>query len=116
MEAITIEKADYILKYYSNLLSLKEKAALKHHRSELKLSDSEDDSRRKSYLRNGWLSDEPEVLNQLNQGYIQFMLNAASRIVEKFPDEVFFIYCPVCRKLARTPSAKQCRLCGHDWH
>jgi hypothetical protein len=115
-QAMTIEKADYILKYYSKLLQLKETIALRHHRSELKLSDSKNGPRRKLYLRIGWLSNDPEILNQLNQGYIQFMLDAASRIVQEFPDKVFFNYCPVCRKLARTPDAKQCRLCGHDWH
>jgi hypothetical protein len=25
-------------------------------------------------------------------------------------------YCPKCNRLARTPLAKQCRYCGHDWH
>ncbi len=24
--------------------------------------------------------------------------------------------CPKCGHLARTPKAKQCRFCGHDWH
>ena len=24
--------------------------------------------------------------------------------------------CPKCGGLARTPKAKQCRYCGHDWH
>lgn len=24
--------------------------------------------------------------------------------------------CPKCNKLTRTPRAKQCRHCGHDWH
>ena len=116
MQAMTIERADYILKYYSKLLHLNETIALRHHRSELKLSNSKNDLRRKLYLKNGWLSDDPEILNQLNEGYIQYMLNAASRIVEEFPDEVFLNCCPVCGKLARTPYARQCRLCGHDWH
>jgi hypothetical protein len=24
--------------------------------------------------------------------------------------------CPECRRIARTPEARQCRWCGHDWH
>ena len=40
----------------------------------------------------------------------------AKLILDKFRDKVFFNNCPKCEQLARTPSAKQCRFCGHDWH
>lgn len=31
-------------------------------------------------------------------------------------DRSVFNFCPECEALARTPQAKQCRHCGHDWH
>lgn len=37
-------------------------------------------------------------------------------LIEKYADKVFWNLCPKCSKLARTPSAKQCRFCYHDWH
>jgi hypothetical protein len=116
MDSITIEKADYIIAYYSNLLTLHEQKALRHHRSTLKLDGAKDVSLTRMYLKTGWLSDDPLILNYLSEGYIQFILKCSERILKDNPDEVYFNYCPTCKKLARTPEAKQCRFCGYDWH
>lgn len=116
MNNITIEKADYIISYYRNLLTLQEQKALRHHQSTLKLDDAKDVRLTRLYLKTGWLSDDPLILNYLNEGYIQFILKCAERILKDNPDKVYFNLCPVCYKLARTPNAKQCRFCGHDWH
>ncbi len=37
-------------------------------------------------------------------------------IVKNHGNEVFWNLCPMCRKLARTPLAKQCKFCNHTWH
>jgi len=37
-------------------------------------------------------------------------------LITDYKDQLFFNNCPKCEKLARTPYAKQCRHCGHDWH
>ncbi len=116
MDAITIEKADYIIKFYSNLLTLQEAKALRHYRSTIKLDNAKDAGLTRMYLKTGWLSDDPQILNYLNEGYVQFTLNCAERILKNNPDKVYFNLCPVCGKLARTPEAKQCRFCGYDWH
>lgn len=116
MEGITIEKANYIIAYYSSLLNLHEQKALRHYRSTIKLEDAKDDRLEKLYLKSGWLSDNPEILNYLNEGYIQFIINVSERILKDNPDEIIFNLCPICKKLARTLLAKQCRNCGHDWH
>lgn len=116
MDGITTEKADHIITYYSDLMNWEERKALRHHRSTLKLDDAKDVQLTRMYLKTGWLSDDPLILNYLNEGYIQFMLNCAARILKDNPDKVYFNLCPVCKKLARTPDAKQCRWCRHDWH
>jgi hypothetical protein len=117
MQPLTPETANYILINYWELLTLSEKRALKHHRHSLKLQDLPDgELRTKMYLRNQWLSNEPEILKQLDGGYVQFTLNCAERIFRGNPDKVFFNLCPKCEKLARSPLAKQCRFCGFDWH
>ncbi len=116
MDDITIEKADYIVAHYAHLMNLEEKKALRHHLSALKLEDAKDVRLTRMYLKTGWLSDDPLILNYLSEGYIQFTLNCAERILKGNPDKVLFNLCPVCKKLARTPFAKQCRWCGHDWH
>lgn len=114
---ITPEKANYIIIHYMSLLTEPEMTALKHHRHSLKLQELPDSElRTKIYLRNQWLSDEPEILKQLEEGYVQFILTTAERILRENPDKVFFNLCPRCDKLARTPQANQCRFCGYDWH
>jgi hypothetical protein len=37
------------------------------------------------------------------------------RIAETYPTEVFANRCPNCGRLPRTPRAKQCFWCGHNW-
>ena len=39
-----------------------------------------------------------------------------ARIAENHRAEVFANSCPRCGRLPRTPRAKQCFWCGHDWH
>ncbi|TSD66150.1 hypothetical protein FFF34_001750 [Inquilinus sp. KBS0705] len=114
MDGVTIEKADYIITYYSHLLPDSEKMALKHHRNTIKSEGGEQLT--KMYLKTGRLTDDPLVLNYLSEGYVQFILNCAGKILRDNADKVFFNLCPNCSKLARTPEAKQCRFCGFDWH
>ena len=116
MDTVTIEKAKYIIGYYSNLLTPTERKALRHLRSTIKLEGETDERRSKMYYKTGWLSTDPDILQLVADGPDQFMLNCAKRILKDNPDKVFLNLCPVCKKLARTPDAKQCRFCHHDWH
>jgi len=116
MDEKALEQANYIIAYYSSLLNPTEAKALRHQRSTFKLKDSNDDTQRRMYLKTGWLSVDPEILNYLKDGYNQFILNCAERILKDNPGVVYLNLCPLCNKLARTPQAKQCRFCGHNWH
>jgi len=116
MDRVNKETACYVITYFSELMNPLEKAALRHYRSIIKLEGDEDQRRTKLYYRTGWLSDDPEVLNLLTDGPDQFIINCAERILKVSGDKVFLNFCPYCGKLARTPAAKQCRYCGHDWH
>jgi len=93
-----------------------ERRALRHIQSTVKLEGVENERLTNAYYRNGWLSTEPNVLDLLSEGVDQFMINCAGRVLKESPDKVFLNLCPICKKLARTPEAKQCRFCGHDWH
>jgi hypothetical protein len=116
MDSVNKETARYIIVYFSKLMTQAEKLALRHQHSTVKLEGSVNENMAKVYYRNGWLSYDPEVLNLLAQGHDQFMINCAERILKESGDKVLLNLCPVCEKLARTPDAKQCRFCGHDWH
>jgi hypothetical protein len=49
-------------------------------------------------------------------GFEAFVTCTADRILAAHRDDVIINRCPQCDELARTPRAKQCRFCGHDWH
>ena len=115
MDEMTIEKATYVVEYFSKLLTLPESLALKHSvyssKGVIKMND---ESWTKIYYEKGLLSDDAEILNYLKDGYDQFIINCANRILQDSPGEVFFNLCPVCGRLARTPGARQFRFCGFD--
>ncbi|WP_294274599.1 hypothetical protein [uncultured Chryseobacterium sp.] len=71
---------------------------------------------RKLLIDRGWITQTPEITQYLKNGYEEFELSAAQRIMEETPDQVFLNHCPKCHTLARTTYARQCRFCGHDWH
>lgn len=114
------ETVDYILNYFSGLMNEKEALAWRHYSSEYKLSHSENqdkiDTRRKIYLKKGWLTEDKQILSLLENGIEQFRLKTAERILKENRDKINFNNCPKCDELARTPNAKQCRFCGYDWH
>lgn len=110
------ETAEYIVTYFFSLLPEKEKLAWKHHSSILKLEDNNNPKTLEIYKRKGWITDDQGVLDLLKLGYDNFEINTAKKIIENHPDKVFFNECPKCKKLARTPNARQCRFCGFNWH
>ncbi|MBB6112705.1 hypothetical protein HDF23_005483 [Mucilaginibacter lappiensis] len=98
MGDITIEKADYIIAHYTDLLTLAERKALRHHVSTIKLEGTADGRLTRLYLKTGWLTDDPLILNYLTEGYIRFTLNCAERILKDNPEKIFFNLCPHMQK------------------
>ncbi len=95
-----------------------ERMAIKHTNSTYKLENSTSDNTNltRIYKEKGWLTSDQSVLDLLKDGYDNFELNVANRIIDQNADKMFFNNCPKCNKLARTPYARQCRHCGHSWH
>ena len=110
------DTAQYIVTYYSSLMSEDEKLAWKHHSSILKLENNDNPKTIEIYKKKGWISEESEVLKLLEKGYDNFELETAKKILERYPEQIFLNKCQMCEKLARTPLAKQCRFCGNTWH
>jgi hypothetical protein len=81
------ELIDYIIEYYQEFLSLEEKAMQKRL----------------------------FIASNANN-YEYFKKTIAEKVLREHGDQVFINKCPRCGRLARTPLAKQCRHCGHDWH
>ena len=111
------ETARYIINYFSHLLSSAERMAIKHTTSTYKMAHStvENPNLTKFFQEKGWLTSDQSVLDLLKDGYDNFELKVADRILSENPDKVFLNNCPKCLKLARTPRASQCRHCGYSW-
>ncbi|WP_206075179.1 hypothetical protein [Mangrovimonas spongiae] len=110
------ETARYIIIHFPNLLTERERIAIRHQNTLSKLADKQDPRRIEIYKGKGWLTDDPEVLELLKDGYNKFELATAQRIMDESSDQVFLNTCPKCNRLTRTPQARQCRHCGHNWH
>lgn len=112
------EASSYVVKYYSSLLSANERLAIRHTMSTYKLGDKgySNPNVLKIYREKGWLTSDQKVLELLKDGYDKFEFKIAQRILDEYPNRVFLNKCPQCKKLARTPYARQCRYCMYNWH
>lgn len=94
----------------------KESRAWRHWSTMFKMGNDPKPARIRISLEKGWLTEDPEVLSLLESGYDQFEINTAKRILNENINAVFLNNCPKCGRMTRTPNARQCRHCGHDWH
>ncbi|WP_250254730.1 hypothetical protein [Chryseobacterium sp. Marseille-Q3244] len=92
------ETVRYIITYFRHLITDDEDLALKYHIFTYKTSDN------------------PETGSLVKHSHDEFEFNVAQRIMAETPEKVFFNTCPQCKRLARTPYAKQCRYCQYSWH
>jgi hypothetical protein len=111
------ETANYIIKYFSQLQNSMEKLANKHMMSVIKLDfPTANIEATRLYKKIGWLTDDEDALTLVKLGEKAFRVKVAERIISEHRDEVIMNYCPKCNRLTRTPTAKQCRHCEHNWH
>jgi hypothetical protein len=58
----------------------------------------------------------PEVDLAIARGPESFRIEVAVRLLADPTALASVRRCPRCNRVARTPKAKQCFWCGHDWH
>jgi hypothetical protein len=117
----THELAHYVVSHYGHLMTEIERRAQRHLIGAMKATHGRSDVQAQSEaqhdrVQSRFLSSEPEVLSLASGGWESFVQQTAARILNQHRDEVFLNRCAKCGGLARTPTAKQCRFCGHDWH
>jgi hypothetical protein len=115
MDNVTLypELIDYIYWYCNRFQTPSEKLAVKTFMHDKPgISETE----RKMCIRQGWISDEADVKKIIEGGFESFKEQVAIRILKEHQNELGLNFCPICFKIARTPFAKQCRFCLHDWH
>ena len=68
-------------------------------------------------IREEWKANtNPEVEEALSQGSEKFRETVFQRLMSDHGEDIFINRCPNCNKIAKTPRAKQCQWCFHDWH
>jgi hypothetical protein len=118
---IDTDTAWYVFNYYGHLMNWRERMAKRHLVTTFKAVDgrsdvaAQEEARGIRHLRE-WLSDDPEVLQLARHGYEAFAVRTGERILYDHREQIVLNRCPQCAKLARTPKARQCRFCRHDWH
>jgi hypothetical protein len=113
--------ARYVIRYYGHFMNLTEHLAYRHLAGAMKATKGGSDisaqaEAKKSMIHSRLLSEDPAVLLLARNGLQPFAEVTAERILAEHGEKVFLNRCPRCQGLARTPSPRQCRACGLDWH
>jgi len=117
----TRELAHYIVRFHNHLMTDTERRAQSHLFATMKAMMGRSDAAAQREAQNSKalsrrLSSEPDVLRLAGDGYEPFVMRTAMRILQDSADKLILNYCRRCGELARTPTARQCRFCGYDWH
>ncbi len=57
-----------------------------------------------------------DISELTNDSYDAYKIRMAKRIFNEHKNELELNLCPACSKIARTPLARQCQFCFHNWH
>jgi hypothetical protein len=111
----------YVIRYYRHFMTETEQSAQFHLNSAMKALNGRSDKLAQEEARSHiyWLrfmSADPEVLRMSSNGFESFAEMAAKRILDEHREAISLNCCPRCGELARTPTARQCRVCYFDWH
>jgi len=101
----------YVIDYYGGLMTRAEWLAYRTFVVEGKVQHGYDPK-----LLSDLRTDDPEALSLMSQGVESFQFHVRKRILRDHRERVFLNYCPKCGGLARTPKARQCCWCFHQWH
>ena len=104
---------NYIWDNYSSLLTDAEKLAAKTIRIQSKLPDAFGRSITTEELVP---QPSPEVAQLLANGDKEFRRIAAARVLRENGGDLTINRCSKCNRIVRTPQARQCLWCGHNWH
>lgn len=114
-EELYPELADYIFSYCGKYFWNKERLANIHLEALFKTGNGSNAAMYKFLKERGRISADEEVLALVKDGFEVFKARVTERIFKEYKHELELNLCPKCNKIARTPYAKQCRFCFHNW-
>jgi hypothetical protein len=116
--------AQYVFRWFRNLMTPLEKRAANHLYATMKAaplkshieaqSEEEKTAGRYRFFTDP-ISDDADVLRLTEGGFEGFIERTSARILDESRHLISFNRCPKCGGLARTPTARQCRYCAHEW-
>lgn len=113
MDTLYPELEDYIYRYCERFMTedeLDAKKAISYG------FNTQSESILATMRQKGWISDDPRVLAMIADGNQALKDSIIKRVWNEHRHELPLNLCPKCHKIARTPQARQCRYCFHDWH
>ena len=110
------ELTRYVLVHHGSLMTKLEHQLIRTIEAEQK-ADAAETEAMASMLRSRWgrLSDD-EAARALEAGPRDCRRGIRDRLLRDYAGQIQLNRCPVCHRIVRTPQAKQCLWCGHDWH
>ena len=110
------ELARYVWNHYSHLMSNFEREVGRAALARDKAAASSDSTIGRVISERWGRTGDPAVSSALSAGSEAFRHAASLRVLSERSDAVAIKRCHKCRCISRTPEAKQCFWCGHDWH
>ncbi|WP_146565474.1 hypothetical protein [Posidoniimonas corsicana] len=104
----------YVFGNYFHLLTFDERVAEKLRQARLKAEHGGGKPAR--MLESRLATESPDAHALLEQGSDGFRISVALRVLAEHATENEINLCAACNRVVRTPQAKQCLWCGHDWH
>ena len=107
----------YIFKHFHHLMTPLERRAIEYTTPIVQVSDHWKIKRLYDFLeeRDGHVPDD-EVIAAFAVPYDRRKEMIIDRLISDCIDRIFVNRCPECNRIARTPAARQCMWCHHDWH
>lgn len=107
---------NYIFTYCTAYWTKEEGLAYTHYVAVLKCDPSKEKNQLRKKFFDKMYTTDPKALELLKDGFQTFKDNLTKRIWKAHGHHLALNRCPKCNGIARTPQAKQCRYCGHNWH
>ena len=109
------ELTRYIWAHCAHLMTDLERRAGRAAIGREKAAASDNEAMSRMLSQRWGLVGDPDIDSALSAGPEAFRRSVCRRILTERGDEIIN-RCPRCQHVVRTPAARQCFWCGHDWH
>jgi hypothetical protein len=114
-ETLYPELRNYIFEYCGKFFLESEKKASWHLLALSKSRNGENVKMYKFFMKEENVYADKEIMDLVDGGFESFKNKVITRVFNDHKEELELNLCPKCKKIARTPQARQCRFCLHTW-